>query len=137
MSILKDHQFNSYCHILKLGSQPVNNPDRKVIEKAFRKLALKTHPDKVNKALKIQAILHIFIVLDRVEIQLSSRKSMMPTTNSLVMSPLWRPLRPRLKCRERLLSLKSPNRLFQSGRTNSRLFMDFLELAKSTIPSLV
>ena len=48
MSILKDHQFNSYCNVLKLGAQPVNNPDKKLIEKAFRKLALKTHPDKVN-----------------------------------------------------------------------------------------
>ena len=137
MSILKDHQFNSYCHILKLGSQPVNNPDRKVIEKAFRKLALKTHPDKVSKVVNIQAILHIFIVFHRVEIQLSLKKLMMPITNSLDMSPLWRPLRPRPKCRERLSSLKSPSRLFQSGKTNSRLFMDFLELAKSTIPSLV
>ena len=48
MSILKDHQFNDLCKTLKVSGQPVNNPDRKVIEKAFRRLALKTHPDKVQ-----------------------------------------------------------------------------------------
>ena len=46
-NLLKEHQFNGFCNILKISGQPVNNPDRKVIEKAFRKLALKTHPDKV------------------------------------------------------------------------------------------
>ena len=46
-SLLKEHQFNGFCNILKISGQPMNNPDRKVIEKAFRKLALKTHPDKV------------------------------------------------------------------------------------------
>ena len=46
-NLLKEHQFNGFCNILKISGQPMNNPDRKVIEKAFRKLALKTHPDKV------------------------------------------------------------------------------------------
>ena len=45
--ILKEHQFNGFCNILKISGQPMNNPDRKLIEKSFRKLALKTHPDKV------------------------------------------------------------------------------------------
>jgi curved DNA-binding protein CbpA len=48
MSTLKDPQFHEACRVLNLTRQVPNDPDRKVIEKAFRKLALKTHPDKVS-----------------------------------------------------------------------------------------
>ena len=47
MSLLKDHQFHDLCKILNINLQ-ANDPDKKTIEKAFRKLALKTHPDKVS-----------------------------------------------------------------------------------------
>ena len=48
-SILKDHQFHEYCKVLKISANELvpSDPDKKVIEKAFRKCALKTHPDKV------------------------------------------------------------------------------------------
>ncbi len=49
MALLKDHQFHELCRVLKLGSALVpSDPDRKQIEKAFRKCALKTHPDKAS-----------------------------------------------------------------------------------------
>ena len=47
-NLLKDHKFNEYCKLLKVTDQPPSDPDRRVIEKAFRRLALKTHPDKVS-----------------------------------------------------------------------------------------
>ena len=49
-SILKDHQFHEYCKVLKISANELvpSDPDKKVIEKAFRKCALKTHPDKVT-----------------------------------------------------------------------------------------
>ena len=46
--LLKDRQFQEYCKILKVTGQTPSDPDRRVIEKAFRRAALKTHPDKVG-----------------------------------------------------------------------------------------
>jgi preprotein translocase subunit Sec63 len=48
MALLKDQRFFELCQILQLQGQIASDPDRKAIEKAFRRLALKTHPDKVT-----------------------------------------------------------------------------------------
>ena len=45
-ALLRDHQFIDFCKILKISGLQPNDPDKKTIEKAFRRLALKTHPDK-------------------------------------------------------------------------------------------
>ena len=49
-TLLKDHQFHEYCKVLKIPQNELvpSDPDKKIIEKAFRKCALKTHPDKVQ-----------------------------------------------------------------------------------------
>ena len=46
--LLKDNKFHEYCKVLKISGQSPGDPERRVIEKSFRKLALRTHPDKVN-----------------------------------------------------------------------------------------
>ena len=46
--ILKDHQFYECAKTLGLPELIPSDPDKRQIEKAFRKLALKTHPDKVS-----------------------------------------------------------------------------------------
>lgn len=48
MALLKDQRFYELCQALQCTGQTPSDPDRKAIEKAFRKLALKTHPDKVK-----------------------------------------------------------------------------------------
>ena len=48
MALLKDNRFYEFCTILQIQGQIASDPDKKAIEKAFRKAALKTHPDKVN-----------------------------------------------------------------------------------------
>ncbi len=52
-SILGEQTFYQLCAVLKMGQQLIpSDPDRRPIEKAFRKAALKTHPDKVfNKCI--------------------------------------------------------------------------------------
>ena len=45
-ALLRDHQFIDFCKVLKISGLQPNDPDKKTIEKAFRRLALKTHPDK-------------------------------------------------------------------------------------------
>ena len=45
-SVIGDRLFYQYCNILKVTNQIPSDPDRRQIEKAFRKCALKTHPDK-------------------------------------------------------------------------------------------
>ena len=52
--LLKDGKFQDYCKILKVSGQTPSDPDRRVIEKAFRRLALKTHPDKVRRYFEIK-----------------------------------------------------------------------------------
>ena len=44
--ILQDNKFNLYCSVLGVKEQCCFAPDKKVIERAFRKSALKCHPDK-------------------------------------------------------------------------------------------
>lgn len=44
--VLQDNKFNLYCSVLGVKEQCCFAPDKKVIEKAFRKSALKCHPDK-------------------------------------------------------------------------------------------
>lgn len=44
--ILSDNRFNELCSVLGVSKQCVYAPERKVIEKAFRRAALKCHPDK-------------------------------------------------------------------------------------------
>jgi len=44
--VLQDNKFNLYCSVLGVKEQCCFAPDKKVIEKAFRKNALKCHPDK-------------------------------------------------------------------------------------------
>ena len=46
--LLKDNKFLEYCKVLKVTGQSPGDPERRVIEKSFRKLALRTHPDKVK-----------------------------------------------------------------------------------------
>ena len=54
-TLLKDHQFHEYCKVLKIPQNQLvpSDPDKKLIEKAFRKCALKTHPDKVHTGTQI------------------------------------------------------------------------------------
>jgi len=44
--ILQDKKFNEFCSVLGVKEQSCFAPDKKVIERAFRKSALKCHPDK-------------------------------------------------------------------------------------------
>jgi len=44
--VLKDSKFNELCAVLGISEQCCLEPDKKLIEKAFRKKALKSHPDK-------------------------------------------------------------------------------------------
>ena len=44
--VLNDRKFEELCAVLGVKQQCVLDPDKKVIEKAFRRNALKCHPDK-------------------------------------------------------------------------------------------
>ena len=56
MALLKDHQFNELCKLLKISGLHPNDSDKKTIEKAFRRLALKTHPDKGGDPIEFKKI---------------------------------------------------------------------------------
>ena len=80
-SLLKDPQFVELCQVLKIPPNQLvpSDPDKKQIERAFRKCALKTHPDKV----KLFSFGHrkvLFTIL-REEIRSSSGGSTRPTTD--------------------------------------------------------
>ena len=53
-AILGERIFVHYCSVLKLPSSQLvcSDPDRKAIERAFRRAALKTHPDKVGTTIE-------------------------------------------------------------------------------------
>merc|ERR1712172_13646 len=51
-----DHQFNEMCKTLKISGLQPNDPDKKTIEKSFRRLALKTHPDKGGDPIEFKKI---------------------------------------------------------------------------------
>ena len=44
--VLTDRRFSELCGVLGVREQCCLDPDRKAIEKAFRRAALKCHPDK-------------------------------------------------------------------------------------------
>ena len=44
--VLTERKFSELCSVLGVKEQCCLDPDRKVIEKAFRRNALKCHPDK-------------------------------------------------------------------------------------------
>ena len=46
--ILNERKFGEMCSILGIKEQCCLDPERKVIEKAFRRNALKCHPDKAS-----------------------------------------------------------------------------------------
>ena len=62
MALLKDAKFHELCKVLKVTDQIPSDPDRKVIEKAFRRCALKTHPDKVIQVTSSGFSLHFAVV---------------------------------------------------------------------------
>ncbi len=132
MAILKDFQFNENCRLLKISGLQIRDPDKKAIEKAFRRLALKTHPDKVRSIHSILEKVYIFYhYMFRVVIPLNSKRSMRPTTSWLVMWPSWRPLRQRLNSPGPQSSLRSLSRLCQNGKRNSSVPMACPRPAKS------
>ena len=46
--MLSERKFSELCAVLGVKEQCCLDPDRRVIEKSFRKKALKCHPDKGN-----------------------------------------------------------------------------------------
>ena len=44
--MLSERKFSELCSVLGVKEQCCLDPDRRVIEKSFRKKALKCHPDK-------------------------------------------------------------------------------------------
>ena len=54
--ILQTAKFNECCSTLGLKEQCCSDPDRRVIEKAFRKKALRTHPDKGGDPVEFKKI---------------------------------------------------------------------------------
>ena len=48
MQVLLPAKFNEFCLVLGVKEMCCLEPEKKIIEKAFRKKALKCHPDKVT-----------------------------------------------------------------------------------------
>ena len=46
LTFVNDRKFEELCAVLGVKQQCVLDPDKRVIEKAFRRNALKCHPDK-------------------------------------------------------------------------------------------
>ena len=54
--VLKEKNFNDLCAVLGLKDQVCSDPDRKAIERGFRKKALITHPDKGGDPVEFKII---------------------------------------------------------------------------------
>ena len=48
VQVLLPAKFNEFCLVLGVKEMCCLEPEKKIIEKAFRKKALKCHPDKVT-----------------------------------------------------------------------------------------
>ena len=48
LQVLLPAKFNEFCLVLGVKEMCCLEPEKKILEKAFRKKALKCHPDKVN-----------------------------------------------------------------------------------------
>ena len=48
LQVLLPAKFNEFCLVLGVKEMCCLEPEKKIIEKAFRKKALKCHPDKVT-----------------------------------------------------------------------------------------
>ena len=54
--VLREPRFHELCGILSLKEQCWADPDKRMIEKAFRKKALKTHPDKGGDPIEFKKV---------------------------------------------------------------------------------
>ena len=55
--LLKDAKFHEYCKSLKVSGQNPSDPDRRCIEKAFRRLAPRIHPYKVRDPIEFKRLM--------------------------------------------------------------------------------
>ena len=54
--VLQTARFHELCGFLNLKGQCCSDPDKKIIERAFRQKALKTHPDKGGDPVEFKKI---------------------------------------------------------------------------------
>ena len=67
--LLKDAKFYECCRALKLSGQNPNDPDRRAIEKAFRRLALRTHPDKVEFGISLNCLYKLNVIMKSIRLR--------------------------------------------------------------------